>query len=129
MASPTLDLLCCQRREDFSTLGPPVDNTTFLHTTASYVTHLYSNTSTTIHPITTARPERLMDNRVFEVLFNVVSIMAASLSIMGAIYTLIPKRGVYRRRRTVVAEVRQTGILTWLAVADLMACLGMFNCQ
>ena len=111
MASPTLDLLCCQAREPFANLSPPV------------ITTMYSNMTT---PVPTPTPYILGQDRTFEILFNVISIMTASLSIMGAIYTLIPKRGVYRRRRTAIAEVRQTGILTWLAVADLMACLGMY---
>ncbi|XP_072034416.1 G-protein coupled receptor 143-like [Amphiura filiformis] len=126
MASPTLDLLCCQIRKKAPTLAPPLDNITVPYlTTESFMTHIYSNSST-LQPTTTAAPPLFGQSIVFEVLFNVISIMAASLSIMGAIYTLIPKRGVYRRRRTVVAEIRQTGILTWLAVTDLMACLGIF---
>ncbi|XP_077865382.1 G-protein coupled receptor 143-like [Saccoglossus kowalevskii] len=58
--------------------------------------------------------------------YNITCIVSSSLSILGAVYTLLPRKVPENaRRRTSIGQDRQRKIIDWLAVADFLACIGI----
>ncbi|XP_038075273.1 G-protein coupled receptor 143-like [Patiria miniata] len=102
MATPTLDLVCCLVRN----LSVPA----------------------TVSPRTGKAVHQDDEKVTFLLTFNICAILSSCLSILGAVYILLPKKSylyVQRQRRSFRAVERQKKILTWLSVADVLACLGV----
>ncbi|XP_077995551.1 G-protein coupled receptor 143-like [Glandiceps talaboti] len=58
--------------------------------------------------------------------YNITCIVSASLSILGAVYLLLPRKiPENARRRKNLGYERQIKIINWLTLADLLACIGI----
>ena len=67
------------------------------------------------------------DYRSINVSYNVLCIISSVMSICGASYQLIPRRPRRppRGRTELESMLRQNVIICWLAIADLLASLGL----
>ncbi len=59
--------------------------------------------------------------------YDVLCVISSSLSICGATYQLIPRspKTIPRTKKEVESFIRQNIVICWLAVADLLASIGM----
>ncbi|XP_022085774.1 G-protein coupled receptor 143-like isoform X2 [Acanthaster planci] len=102
MATPTLDLVCCAFRNLSVAVKVKATNRSWVEHKEDVITFL----------------------RVF----NILAILSSCLSILGAVYILFPKKSyIPRQGRSLRAVERQKKILTWLSVADVLACLGVLT--
>ncbi len=100
MASPTLDLICCAVKP-------------YIRGNISNDSYMYMKLTQSKH-----REELLV--------FNICAILSSCLSIVGAVYILLPKNSYIPRQRQAFRLVqRQRKILTWLSVADVLASIGV----
>ena len=67
------------------------------------------------------------DYRSINISYNVLCIISSVMSICGASYQLIPRlpRRAPRGRTELESMLRQNVIICWLAIADLLASLGL----
>ena len=67
------------------------------------------------------------DLRSINISYNVLCIISSVMSICGASYQLIPRqpRRPPRGRTELESMLRQNVIICWLAIADLLASLGL----
>ncbi|XP_072163906.1 G-protein coupled receptor 143-like [Diadema setosum] len=117
MSSPTLDLLCCS----FVRIVNETVNATDVQNDAITVNGSDTNHSN-VHP-SSATPFK-----TYLYLYNATVIVMSSLSIIGALYMLYPKRQESQnssRSLTRVVDKRQKWILFWLSFSDIMACFGL----
>ena len=65
---------------------------------------------------------------VISISYNVLCIISSVMSICGASYQLIPRLPTQtpRGRTELESMLRQNVIICWLAIADLLASLGLF---
>jgi len=70
-----------------------------------------------------------LDYHSINISYNAVCIMSSIMSICGASYQLIPHtpRRPPRGRAELESMLRQNVIICWLAIADLLASLGLLN--
>ena len=107
MASPTLDLICCAVQYSI--------HHNISKWNASHMPDVIMSNARPYHRGEFGMP----------VVYNICAILSSCLSIVGAVYILLPKKAyVPRQRQSFRVVQRQRKILTWLSVADVLASVG-----
>ncbi|XP_071790633.1 G-protein coupled receptor 143-like [Asterias amurensis] len=110
MASPTLDLICCAVH---SSISPNISKWN-----ASHMQDVIMSDARPYHRGELAMP----------LVYNICAILSSCLSIVGAVYILLPKKAyVPRQRQSFRVVQRHRKILTWLSVADVLASVGVLT--